>query len=597
MVHPSTPPETPAEQGCLESLFFKDGDFGISVLGGDVPEFLVQANTSLRSGRLQKVSEIISDSNVEIVRQIVRNDPRRTDIMFILARLFFDMGRLDCAEQWYKEILEQETNALVLNELGTICKLTCRPSEEVQYRKKASETDPESADIFINYVLSVIRTGLVEDGINLLRDRLQKDPIDSMVRSAYLWAIHYLPEPDPKMFCAEHKEWAQIHAPASFAKTHHCNDPDPDRRLRIGYISANFKRNLSAYNFHAFLKHRNHEVVEAYGYGKVAVPDDFTEVIKQSFDHYRDILGLSEETIVSMIEEDGIDILVNTGGGHEVDNGYCIMRYKPAPIQVDYGAINTTGMEQVDYRLTDGILDPVELRKFYVEESVCLPAGFFIFSPPSGVFPVTSLPAIERGHVTFGSFNNNCKINPFIMALWARILKQIPGSRLLLKFSIALDRQITNRYVGEFEQLGIERERVEIHGIKPYHEHMRFYGDTDIALDTYPFNGCMTTLECLWMGVPVVSMFGSKSFLSRTGLSILSRVGLEIFAARDEQEYVAKAVAFAGQFQELAAIRASLRKMVSNSPLCDADRFAAGVEAAYRRMWHKWCQGCQSIKL
>ena len=575
--------------GRLHSLTYSDGEFGMPVQSRDMPGFLVEANEALRAGDVQRATEALNGRNIELVRRIAHNDPSRTDIMFVIARLFFDTGKLDQAEEWYKKILEQETNALVINELGCVCKLSGRLTEEVQYRRRASQAAPNNTDIFIQFILSVIHTGDVEQAIDILKKKLKEDPTNKKVRSAYLWAIHYLPNFEPQTFYDEHKEWARIHAPMSLARTSHNNNPDPDRRLRVGYISSNFKANLFASNFHAFLCHRNPESVEVFGYGKVANTDGFTETIEQSFDQYHDIYGVSDEAVVSMIEQDKIDILVNTGGGHEVNNGYGIMKYKPAPIQVDYGAINTTGMDQIDYRLTDSLLDPVELQQFYAEESVCLPGGFFVYRPPADSPPVTSLPALENGYVTFGSFNSNCKVNSHIMSLWARVLKQVGYSRFILKFSIPVDRQIAAKYLGQFEQFGIEPERIEVHGIMPHPKHMELYARADMALDTYPFNGCMTTLQSLWMGVPVISLVGDRSLLSRTGLSILSRVGLEFFATSTADQYVAKATALATKLEALAQIRASMRQRMLASSLCDRRGFARGVEDAYRKMWLRWC--------
>jgi predicted O-linked N-acetylglucosamine transferase (SPINDLY family) len=230
------------------------------------------------------------------------------------------------------------------------------------------------------------------------------------------------------------------------------------------------------------------------------------------------------------------------------------------------------------------------LQQFYVEESVFLPGGFFVYRTPADSPPVTSLPAIENGYVTFGSFNNNCKVNSHIASLWARILRQVPDSRFILKFSIPVDGQIAARYLDQFEQFGIEPQRIEVHGIMPHPKHMELYGRADIALDTYPFNGCMTTLQSLWMGVPVISLVGDRSFLSRTGLTILSRIGLEFFAASAPQQYVAKATALATKLEALAQIRASMRQRMLASSLCDHRGFARGVEDAYRKMWHRWCR-------
>jgi predicted O-linked N-acetylglucosamine transferase (SPINDLY family) len=247
-------------------------------------------------------------------------------------------------------------------------------------------------------------------------------------------------------------------------------------------------------------------------------------------------------------------------------------------------------MEQIDYRLTDELADLPGAQEFHVERLVYLPTGFLCYKPPGFAPPVGPLPAIERGYFTFGSFNNNCKIQPDMMELWAQILKAKEKSRLLLKFGGGDDEAVKGHYLGEFEGLGIAPDRVTICGRKPTIEHLEMYGQVDMALDTYPYNGTTTTCEAMWMGVPTVSLVGS-SHASRVGLSLLSRVGLKDFAASTAEEYVGKAVAFSGELENLAKIRTFLRPMMFNSPLCDKKSFTRSLEAAYRKMWRQWCGG------
>lgn len=262
----------------------------------------------------------------------------------------------------------------------------------------------------------------------------------------------------------------------------------------------------------------------------------------------------------------------------------------PAPIQVTYlGFPDTTGMSQIDYRLTDNLADLPEAQRFHAEELVFLPQGFLCYNPPGFAPPVAELPAIKEGRFTFGSFNNNCKIQPDIMELWARILKLMERSRLLLKFSGGDDKAVKEHYFRKFENLGISRQRIRICGYKPAIDHFKLYGQMDIALDTHPYNGTTTTCEAMWMGVPTISLVG-KAHASRVGLSILSRVGLSDFAASTPEDYVAKAVAFSSQIENLAKIRKSLRTTMLNSPLCDSRGFTRTLEDVYRKMWHKWCR-------
>jgi len=427
------------------------------------------------------------------------------------------------------------------------------------------------------------------EGIDLLRNALAEDPKNSMIHSNLVWYLHYLPDQDPEMLLAEHKRWGRTHAPVSMARASHRNTPDPDRRLRIGYISPDFRKHSVAYNFEAFISGRNPESVEVYGYGNVAVPDEITERLKNQFDHYRNIYGVEDEQVANMIEQDAIDVLVAIGG-HTGNNRLKVMARKPAPVQVDYGSLSTCGMQQIEYRLTDSLLDPPERQRFYVEESVCLPGGLFCYSPPDFAPDVEPLPALRNGCVTFGSFNGSLKVNSYVLSLWAQVMKSNKQSRLLMKFPGAGDKEMQKMFLSRFEDMGISSNRVKIVGWKPSVEHLKLYGQVDIVLDAYPFNGCITTLEGLWMGVPPVTLVGKNSVLSRLGLSILSRIGLECFAAHTPEEFVAKATALLKNLPALARIRASLRQRMSLSSLCDAKGYATSVEDAYREMWYRWCR-------
>ena len=583
------------EKGSLSQyLFSSNGELQFKVPKEGLPEFFLKVAGYVNTGHVKEATELLRDQADEVIEQCVKNEPSKKALMYLLLALMFQRtGLLRMADKWYKKTLELESHALVLNELANICQLTKRLTEAMECRRRALELAPDDVGILNNFALDLMRIGRVEEGVEMLRKVLEKSPASKLVRSCYIWHLHYLPDMDSQKTFVEHKKWGQMHAPMSMAKTSHDNLAEPDRKLRVGYLSADFRMHSVAYNFDAFLGGRNKNAVEVYGYGNVKRPDEFTEHFKKSFDCYRNICGIADEEAAKIIEKDKIDILVHVGG-HTADNSLGVLAYKPAPIQVDYGGINTTGMEQVDYRLTDELLDPPHLRKYYLEEPVDLATGLFCYKPSPFASPIGPLPAREKGYVTFGSFNVSIKINPYIMSLWAEVLKANEKSHLMLKFAGASDEGIKDYYVSQFEQLGVERERLEFYDWLEPAEHLKLYGQMDIALDTYPFNGCMTTLEGMWMGVPIVSLVGDNSLLSRSGLSILSRVGLEFFAAKSGDEFVKKASAFAQNLDALEKIRVSMRQRMTSGTLCNPKAYAQSVEDAYRKMWRKWC-GAQGV--
>jgi len=554
-----------------------------------LPQFLLEAKVAVETGRIAEAAALIDDKAQETVTEIIEKNPSRTDIMFMLAMVLVKTGQMDRAEYWYRRILEQQPHALVYSELALICQSAGRLSEAREYLKNALELVGDNAELWNNLAMCLIQAGQTQESIDLLRKAVEEGPANAAIHSTLLLYLHYLPNLDPHILFTEHIRWSDSHVRPDSAKVSHNNPPEPGRKLRIGYISADFRMHSVASFFEPLLDGRDRRSVEVYGYGNVTFPDQITERLKHKFDHYRNICGMSDEAVVGMIEEEAIDILVDLAG-HTAGNRVLVLARRPAPIQVTYlGYPNTTGVRAVDYRLTDSLADPVGAQAFYTEELVSLPTGFLCYRPPEFAPPVAPLAAERNGYVTFGSFNNSCKINPTIVALWSCILKANDKSHFLLKFKGGDDRHVREHYLNLFEQWGIEPERVEIYGLKSPVEHLGLYAEVDIALDTYPYNGTTTTCEAMWMGVPVISLVG-RCHASRVGLSILTRTGLEFFAVSTPDEYVAKATALASKPDSLAKIRASMRERIAASGFCDADAFAGGVEKAYRKMWHKWCK-------
>ncbi len=559
------------------------------VSADDLPQFLIDAKVAIESGCIEEAKQLLNDQAIETLNETLEDNPSRTDMMFMLGLMFGKIGLPHKAEEWYRKVLQIEPNGHAFYKLGRICRSTDRISEANEFARKALQAEPKNSLFRISFALDAIREGKTHDGVELLRRIVKEEPGDIDAHSKLLFHMHFLPDLDQKGLFEEHRRWGLTHAPLSRAKTDHANTPEPERRLRVGYLSPDFRIHATAYHFAPLVEAHDRDMVEVYGYGNVTRPDSFTEYLQRKFDKYRSVFTMSDEDLAALIERDKIDILVEIGG-HIGGHRLLALAHKPAPVQVDHGGVNTTGMEQIDYRITDDMLDVPDLRRFYAEESVCLPGGAYCYKPPDFAPPLEPLAARQNGYVTFGSFSNNLKINPHILALWAEVLKANDGSVFLMKFKEGGDRTMKDYYLTRFEQLGVDPERIKIHGWKHPVEHMRLYSQVDIALDTYPFNGCMTTLEGLWMGVPTVSLVGDGNSLSRSGLSILSRVGLEFFAASTPKEFITKATALARNLDGLEKIRASMRRRMAASTICDANRFAREMEAAFRKMWRRWCR-------
>ena len=556
----------------------------------DNPIQLIQkAKTAIATGNIKQARELVNDKAEDSVRQTIEQDPSRTDVIFDLALVLSLIGKKERAESWFNKILEQKPDAAVYNELANIYQAQGRFSKAYSYQKKALEMEPNKPEYLNNLARIMIITGQTQQGIELLKKAVKQKPANAMIHSNLLFYMHHLPKLNQQDLFDEHKRWGRCHAPAHLAKENHNNNTQPDRKLRVGYISADFRVHPVSYFFEPLLDGHDCQEIEVFGYGNVAYPDQVTERLKNNFDQYRNIRGLDDETVINLIEKDKIDILVELSG-HTADNRLLVMAHKPAPIQVTYlGAPDTTGLQAIDYRFTDKFADTTQSLKFYTEELVFLPHGFICYKPPDFAPSISPLPADKNGYITFGSFNAASKINPFIIEIWSKILKQIPESRLVIKIGVTVDKQISDYYFKQFRQFGIDPDRVAICGWKHIKEHLQLYGQVDIALDTYPCNGFTTTCEALWMGLPVISLTG-QCHASRVGSSILNSIDLSFFASTESDEYIAKASLLASKRETLAKIRASMRQRISLSNLYDAKAFAGQVETEYRKMWHRWIE-------
>jgi protein O-GlcNAc transferase len=570
-------------------LRFSTGPDGKSqlVVTTAVPDGLAEAYTEASQGQHERARQRLA------ALERTNLGPRSPDgqVAFLMGQTYFLVKDWAAAERWFQRVLDLGPEPVVTFQMGQICTATSRLSEAADYHRMAYEADPDNPYIAREHATDLMRAGETQEGMRIMRTAVDNAPGNPQLHSHYLMRLSYLPDLDPQAILQEHLCWAQRHAPVHLARQDHPNVPDPGRRLRIGYLCSEFRDHATVYNFEPFLDGRDRDQFEVYGYGSVGFPDQVTERLKGKFDGYHEILRLDDRAAADLIAGDRIDVLVVIGG-HVPDNRLRVLAYKPAPVQVGYGAVSTTGMSQIDYRLTDTLKDGPPSETLYAEQAVYVEPGGDCYLPPRETPSVGPLPALANGMVTFACFNNVLKITPAILALWASILKVCPNSRLLLKFKDGEVPFIRKALHDRLGALGIDPRRVEILGWVP--DRLALCNQADIALDTYPYSGCTTTCECLWMGLPVISRVGEPRgyWYTRMGYAVLRRVGLEILAASSDRQYVVKAVALAQNLTALAKIRASLRaRMTAPGGLGDAGAHMQGVERAYRWMWRQWCEG------
>ncbi len=518
----------------------------------------------------------------------LQQNPSDAMAHFFRAGLLMGQGMYAEAIEGLKECIRLQPKYLqAYLEIAVAYNTMMEPDGALEYSRRGLDLVPTSAGLCGNMAAALQSQGRGEEAMGWFRKSLEYRPNNPPGHSNMLYAMNFVSSLDPATIFSEHLQWAALYAePLTARSTPHENDRTPDRRLRVGYVSPHFFDHAVNFFTEPILTSHDHERFEIFCYSAVRNPDAVTQRLRSAADQWREINDISDEDVARMVRDDRIDILVDLTG-HIGRNRLLVFARKPAPVQVTYiGYQNTTGMSAVDYRLTDERADPVGLTDaFYTEKLVRLPRSFFCYRPPDNAPPITPLPALERGFVTFGSFNNYAKVAPEVIDAWIRILARVPNSRLsVLAYTGGYVEHNFKRLAGE---RGIDPERIQVVGRRFRREYLQLIADSDIALDPFPFNGHTTTCDAVWMGVPVVMQQG-HTYASRFGGSVLANVGLERLIANSTDEYIRLSVDLATDLPRLAQLRSDLRPRMAASVLLDYQGFTRNLEQAYRRMWHTW---------
>ncbi len=491
-------------------------------------------------------------------------------------------GRYGQAEEAHRRAIAADPGyAVAYNNLGALLKSRGRYGEALSVLAQAVSLTPDYADALNNLGETFKERGQGADAVTCYERALEVAPDRADIHSNLLLALNAVPGVTPEDVFSRHMDWGRRFADPLAPAFPPRPAPDPDRRLRIGYVSADFRRHSCAFFMEPVLEHHDRRNFEITCYGTGGARDAVTERFEGLAERWRDISALSNEQAADRVSEDEIDILVDLSG-HTMNNRLGLFARKPAPVQVTWlGYPNTTGLKTMDARLTDATADPGG-DGFHSETLVRLENGFLCYRPPADA------PTIETrapgGPVTFGSCNNLAKLSPAVVETWAEILKRCPGSRLLLKAKALGDPDSAGRVEGLFAAHGIAPERLDLMGWIEDGNHLSIYNRIDVALDPFPYNGTTTTCEALWMGTPVVTLRG-ESHAGRVGASLLSRVGREDLIAKDRDAYVA--LACAGNLKGGAA----LRKAMGASPLTDGKVFTQSLEDAFGKLWRDKVEG------
>jgi protein O-GlcNAc transferase len=498
-------------------------------------------------------------------------------------------GDLKGAIAAYQQAVKQDPdNPELLYNLGIAYNDAEDLDRAVMCHRRAIRLRPDYFDAHVGLGRALKDSAEIEESVACYRRALAIKP-DARAAAALLFTLHYLPQIDPGELLAEHRQWNQTYAKALAANIPPlANDRSPDRRLRVGYVSSDLTDHPVGRCLLPVLTHRDHQNVEVYCYGGVMKPDEFTERFREQSDAWRDALEMSNKQLADQIREDRIDILVDLAV-HTAGTRLLAFAQKPAPIQVTWlGWPGTTGLDAMDYRLSDPYLDPPGTNdEFYSEKTIRLPDSFWCYAPADADVEVNPLPALENDYVTFGCLNNFWKVNDPLIELWAQILSRMEKSKLTLRAPPGGPRQ---RLLEKFKRQGIEAQRIQFAERTPRRQYWELYYGIDIMLDTTPYGGHTTAMDSIWMGVPVISIAG-KLPVGRAGVTILSNIGLPELATTSPDQYVNAAERLAHDRTRLVELRSSLRQRLGSSALMDAPRFARNLEAAYRQMWKSWLTG------
>jgi protein O-GlcNAc transferase len=549
-------------------------------LAPDMPELHCNLGGALNdAGRLD-------EAETSLCRAISLN-PALPQAHYNLGLVLMRQGRLlesrdafRAAVELAPEFAEAHVNlGLVLWRLSdhTEAQLACR---------QALSLNPHIPEAHVNLGNVLKDLGAVGEAIAHYRQALMLRPGHLIAHANLIFSLHYLSSTTTEEVCAEIAAWNRLHTASVERLPPRPVDRNPRRRISVGYVSANLRTHPGGFFLGAVLAAHDRNSFEISCYVDAAEEDQHSRRIRESVDHWTPIASWSDDALAARIREDGIDILVDMNRF----SGSCRLRAfarKPAPVQVTWmgGPVTTSGLDAIDYALSDAVHTPPALERTFVEKVVRLRNAYAVYQAPPYAPDVGPLPALGSGRVTFGSLNYLAKLGPETIGLWAEILDALPGSRILLQSKAFAQAGARERLIGEFSGRGVDSRRIVLEGGLDHCDLLDLYNQVDIALDPFPYAGGITTCEALWMGVPVVTMPGPVVTVRHTASHLLN-AGLSEWIAGDPHSYRRCAIRLATDPGRLAGIRAGLRRRISTSQLCDAASFARELEEAYRAMWH-----------
>jgi predicted O-linked N-acetylglucosamine transferase (SPINDLY family) len=525
-------------------------------------------------------------------RALLELDEAHLQARFELAELLLSLNDPDAVLELERVLSRDPSHGGALNRLSFAYRLSGHYTRSRSLLVRLLGHNPLSPRTAANLGLVQREAGLIDDARRSYERAVALAPANPAIRSELLLTLHYDPGVGLADLRAAAEAWERA-VPAvrrSGVETGGGGGRQPGtalgrRPLRVGFVSGDLRRHPVGYFARRLFDALDPARVAILCFSTAAEADDRTELLKRNATAWHDVVQHDEEALERLVRREEVDVLIDLSG-HTGRNRLPLFQKRPAPLAMTWaGWCGTTGAGGIDYLIADGRQVPPHLEWGYSERIARLPDGYIVYDPPDYAPPVVPLPALARGAVTFGCFNNLAKLNGRVIALWAEILRRLPRSRLLLHTRALGDLQAAERVAWQFGLEGIGAAQLELRGEASHPDLLAAYGEVDLALDPFPYSGGLTTCEALWMGVPVLTL-PDERFAGRHSLSHLTTVGLTGWIAADPADYVAKALAFAGDLPALAVLRAGLRETVAASPLTDGPRFARNFEALLLTCWN-----------
>jgi protein O-GlcNAc transferase len=520
--------------------------------------------------------------------------PRYAFLHRTLGQIYHAIGRLDDAATAFQECVRiAPENPENLQWAAGFARDTGEESLAAQFSAQLCALLPDSAAAWGSAAGAYIRTGELDCALPALEQSFQLDPADSQRHSVLLYASLMDPARTGESLCDAHRQW-QSSLPRQAPRQSFPNSRDPQRSLRLGILTGEFISASMRFFVPPFLRHHT-SAIELFAYDAHPPLDPVTDIYRLLFRHWRDVSELSTADIAAVVRSDEIDILLDISG-HLPHHRLSTFAVRAAPIQIAYPRYpGTTGLDAMDYRFTDAWADPVGLTEHhYTEKLLRLPSGYLVYQPPADAPPVSPLPAGRNGYVTFGFLQTPLKLNSDVLDALALILVRVPEARLLFHYAIRdFDRPGRHARLRIEQQMaarGIDPSRLSFRGPLQLRDHLSLVTEIDVALDSFPFSGQTTTCECLWMGVPVVTLAGDR-FSARVSAAILYRAALDDWVAASESEYSEIAFQKTSDLSALAKLRQLLRATFRDSAVLDGEKLAREMEFEYRAIWRRWCCG------